>query len=80
MQYAGSTTLTLVLALLGKFGILAAIGVIYVYTGELFPTVIRNTAMSSCAMFARLGSSVSPYLMQLGKTLSVCRRIFKDTT
>ncbi|XP_024919743.1 solute carrier family 22 member 5-like [Cynoglossus semilaevis] len=60
-----STTLTLVLALLGKFGILAAIGVIYVYTGELFPTVIRNTAMSSCAMFARLGSSVSPYLMQL---------------
>uniref|UniRef100_A0A3P8V546 Major facilitator superfamily (MFS) profile domain-containing protein n=1 Tax=Cynoglossus semilaevis TaxID=244447 RepID=A0A3P8V546_CYNSE len=65
-----STTLTLVLALLGKFGILAAIGVIYVYTGELFPTVIRNTAMSSCAMFARLGSSVSPYLMQLGKTLS----------
>uniref|UniRef100_A0A3P8UYL9 Major facilitator superfamily (MFS) profile domain-containing protein n=1 Tax=Cynoglossus semilaevis TaxID=244447 RepID=A0A3P8UYL9_CYNSE len=66
LSYIGcSTTLTLVLALLGKFGILAAIGVIYVYTGELFPTVIRNTAMSSCAMFARLGSSVSPYLMQL---------------
>ncbi|XP_029314227.1 solute carrier family 22 member 5-like isoform X2 [Cottoperca gobio] len=56
---------TLTLVLLGKFGIIAAIGVLYMFTGELSPTVIRNTAMSSCATFSRLGSSVSPYLLQL---------------
>ncbi|XP_040004896.1 solute carrier family 22 member 4-like [Xiphias gladius] len=57
--------LTLSLVLLGKFGIMAGTGVLYMYTGELSPTVIRNTAMSSCAMFSRAGSSVSPYLLQL---------------
>ncbi|XP_042350956.1 solute carrier family 22 member 4-like [Plectropomus leopardus] len=57
--------ITLALVLLGKFGLLAGIGVLYMYTGELSPTVIRNTAMSSCATFSRVGSSVSPYLLQL---------------
>ncbi|CAJ1079814.1 solute carrier family 22 member 4-like [Xyrichtys novacula] len=56
---------TLALVLLGKFGILAGIGILYIFTGELSPTVIRNTAMSSSAMFSRVGSSVSPYLLQL---------------
>uniref|UniRef100_A0A3P8RSM1 Major facilitator superfamily (MFS) profile domain-containing protein n=1 Tax=Amphiprion percula TaxID=161767 RepID=A0A3P8RSM1_AMPPE len=62
---AGHPTLTLVLVLLGKFGVLAGISVLYMYTGELFPTVVRNTAMSSCAMFARVGSSLSPFLLHL---------------
>ncbi|XP_068592786.1 organic cation/carnitine transporter 2-like [Cebidichthys violaceus] len=57
--------LTLILVLVGKFGILGAMGMLYIYTGELSPTVIRNTAMSTCAMFSRVGSSVSPYLLQL---------------
>ncbi|KAI3356097.1 hypothetical protein L3Q82_017359, partial [Scortum barcoo] len=56
---------TLSLVLLGKFGVLAGTGVLYMFTGELSPTVIRNTAMSSCAMFSRVGSSVSPYLLEL---------------
>ncbi|XP_029980913.1 solute carrier family 22 member 4-like [Sphaeramia orbicularis] len=56
---------TLTLVLLGKFGVLGAAGGMYNYTGELYPTGIRNTAMSSCAMFARLGSAVSPYLLLL---------------
>ncbi|XP_022059320.2 solute carrier family 22 member 4-like [Acanthochromis polyacanthus] len=58
-------TLTLVLVLLGKFGVMAGTSVLYMYTGELFPTVIRNTAMSSCAMFSRVGSSLSPFLLHL---------------
>ncbi|XP_026231690.1 solute carrier family 22 member 4-like [Anabas testudineus] len=57
--------LSLSLVLLGKFGILNGIAVSYVHTGELSPTVIRNTAMSSCATFSRVGCCVSPYLMQL---------------
>uniref|UniRef100_A0A3Q3F0H9 Solute carrier family 22 member 4-like n=1 Tax=Kryptolebias marmoratus TaxID=37003 RepID=A0A3Q3F0H9_KRYMA len=58
-------TITMALVLLGKFGVLAGVGVLYVYSGELSPTVIRNTAMSSCAMFSRMGSSVSPYLLEM---------------
>uniref|UniRef100_A0A3Q2CTP8 Solute carrier family 22 member 4-like n=1 Tax=Cyprinodon variegatus TaxID=28743 RepID=A0A3Q2CTP8_CYPVA len=59
--------LTMSLVLLGKFGVLAATGMMYTYTGELSPTVIRNTAMSSCAMFSRVGSSLSPYLLEIAK-------------
>ena len=55
------------LVLLGKFGVLAGTGVMFIYTGELSPTVIRSTAMSSCAMFSRVGSAVSPYLHELGE-------------
>ncbi|KAM9850605.1 organic cation/carnitine transporter 2-like [Aulostomus maculatus] len=58
--------LTLSLVLLGKFGVLAGASVLYIYTGELSPTVIRSTAMSSCAAFSRVGSCISPYLLQLG--------------
>ncbi|XP_074551423.1 solute carrier family 22 member 4-like [Halichoeres trimaculatus] len=56
---------TLGLVLLGKFGVLAGTGMLYIFTGELFPTAIRNTAMSSCAMFSRVGSAASPYLLGL---------------
>uniref|UniRef100_A0A3P8R7A0 Major facilitator superfamily (MFS) profile domain-containing protein n=1 Tax=Astatotilapia calliptera TaxID=8154 RepID=A0A3P8R7A0_ASTCA len=58
-------TLTLFLVLLGKFGVLVGTGILYMFTGELSPTVIRNTVMSSCAMLSRVGSSISPYLLQL---------------
>ncbi|KAM7379968.1 hypothetical protein PAMP_003299 [Pampus punctatissimus] len=62
---AGHPALTLSLVLLGKFGLLTGTGVLYIYTGELSPTVIRNTAMSSCATFSRMGCSISPYVLQL---------------
>ncbi|KAF7643417.1 hypothetical protein LDENG_00240060 [Lucifuga dentata] len=56
---------TLSLVLLGKFGLLGGSSVLYVFTGELYPTIIRNSALSSCTSFSRLGSSLSPYLLQL---------------
>ncbi|XP_026231689.1 solute carrier family 22 member 4-like isoform X4 [Anabas testudineus] len=67
--------LSLSLVLLGKFGIMIGIGVSFVHTGELSPTVIRNTAMSSCATFSRAGCCVSPYLMQL----ETFRKPYPDT-
>lgn len=63
----GHPDLTLFLVLLGKFGVLVCTGILYMFTGELSPTVIRNTVMSSCAMLSRAGSSISPYLLQLGE-------------
>ncbi|VDM71538.1 unnamed protein product [Strongylus vulgaris] len=34
----------------------------YTYTPELFPTVIRNTAMGICSMIARIGAISATYL------------------
>ncbi|KAM9328355.1 solute carrier family 22 member 4-like [Pholidichthys leucotaenia] len=49
-------------AMVARFGILASTSLLYVFTGELFPTIIRNTALSSCALFSRVGCCVAPYL------------------
>ena len=37
-------------------------GVCYIYTAELFPTVIRNNAVAMASMFARVGSMLAPII------------------
>uniref|UniRef100_A0A3Q3BI38 Si:dkey-166k12.1 n=1 Tax=Kryptolebias marmoratus TaxID=37003 RepID=A0A3Q3BI38_KRYMA len=48
------------LAMVGKFGITASFAVIYVYTAEIFPTVVRQTGIGVSGMFARLGGVLAP--------------------
>ena len=55
-------SLTIVLALIGKAGSSAAFGVVYIFTGELLPTVVRNAAMGWCSCAARVGSMLAPYI------------------
>ncbi|CAI5642975.1 unnamed protein product [Oreochromis niloticus] len=55
------------LEMLGKFGITSAFCVVYAVTSELFPTVIRNTAMGICSMAARIGTIISPFIIYLGQ-------------
>ncbi|XP_074466045.1 solute carrier family 22 member 4-like isoform X2 [Sebastes fasciatus] len=56
-----------ILELLGKFGMTSAFCVVYTVTSELFPTVIRNTAMGCCSMAARIGTIMSPFVIYLGQ-------------
>lgn len=42
-------TLQTVVALVGKFSATCTFGNMYVYTGELYPTAIRNTSIGSCS-------------------------------
>ncbi|XP_070699439.1 organic cation/carnitine transporter 2-like [Pempheris klunzingeri] len=55
------------LEMLGKFGITSSFCVVYAVTSELFPTVIRNTAMGCCSMAARIGTIISPFIIYLGQ-------------
>ncbi|CDW56042.1 Organic cation transporter protein [Trichuris trichiura] len=51
----------MILVLLAKSVLSAVYAVIYIYTSELFPTVIRNTAMGLCSMIARVGAIAASY-------------------
>lgn len=48
-----------------KFFINMAFSAIYVYSGELFPTVVRNIGMGSSSASARIGSMFAPYVVWL---------------
>ncbi|XP_036985761.2 organic cation/carnitine transporter 2 isoform X1 [Artibeus jamaicensis] len=60
--YYVSTTLVMV----GKFGITSAFSMAYVYTAELYPTVVRNMGVGVSSTASRLGSILSPYFVYLG--------------
>ncbi|XP_040604579.1 solute carrier family 22 member 21 [Mesocricetus auratus] len=57
-----STTLVMV----GKFGITSAYSMVYVYTAELYPTVVRSMGVGVSSTASRLGSILSPYFVYLG--------------
>ncbi|CAB1316756.1 unnamed protein product, partial [Coregonus sp. 'balchen'] len=68
LRYLPRRILSIALEMFGKFGMATGTALMYAYTGELYPTVIRNTALGSCAMISRVGSIIAPYIM----TLSTC--------
>ncbi|KAH9525161.1 hypothetical protein Btru_000513 [Bulinus truncatus] len=66
---AGQNWITLVLSLTGKFGASAGFTVIYIYTAELFPTVMRNSGMGISSVMARIGSVLAPYISDIGNVI-----------
>lgn len=62
---AGYQAVITTLAMIGKFCILSTFLTIYVFTAELFPTVIRNTAVGVSSMMARIGAILAPYIVLL---------------
>ena len=50
------------LTLIAKFGVSAAANVKYMYTAQLYPTSIRNTAVGTCSTIARVGGMLSPII------------------
>ncbi|XP_067674157.1 organic cation transporter protein-like [Haliotis asinina] len=60
---------TVALSMVGKFGAAGAFAIVYVYTAELFPTVVRNSGVGVSSFFARIGGMVSPYFADLGVLL-----------
>ncbi|XP_015920935.2 organic cation transporter protein [Parasteatoda tepidariorum] len=58
--------LNVIVSMVGKFCITCAFGVLYIYTAEIFPTVVRNVGMGSASLCARIGSIVAPFVRELG--------------
>ena len=54
--------LTVALAMLAKFGAAGGFGTIYLYSTELFPTLIRNSAIGASSSWARAGAMLAPYV------------------
>ncbi|KAG8008532.1 Solute carrier family 22 member 5 [Nibea albiflora] len=56
----------LALEMTGKFGFTMAFSMVYIYTAEIYPTVLRNVGMGMCSSAARIGSITAPYVIYLG--------------
>uniref|UniRef100_A0A3Q3WJX1 Major facilitator superfamily (MFS) profile domain-containing protein n=1 Tax=Mola mola TaxID=94237 RepID=A0A3Q3WJX1_MOLML len=57
--------LSVALEMLGKFAITTGTSLMFVYTAEIYPTVIRNTATGTCTTFSRMGGCIAPFLLKL---------------
>ncbi|KAE8733591.1 Organic cation/carnitine transporter4 isoform 3 [Hibiscus syriacus] len=54
---------------LGIFGMAATYNLLFIYTAELLPTVVRNTALGSATQAAQMGAILSPLVVVLGRVL-----------
>ena len=63
----GLIPVAITLEMMGKFAISTAYAIVYAYTAEVYPTVLRNTAIGACSMASRFGGIVAPYFIYLSK-------------
>lgn len=53
------------LFLMGKLGITAAFGIVYVYTAEMLPTILRSGGVGTASTCARFGALLAPFVPSL---------------
>ena len=56
-------------AFVAKFGVSGTFGLVYVYTGELYPTPIRGIAVGLCSAGGRIGGILSPLINATANTI-----------
>ncbi|KAL3678592.1 hypothetical protein R1sor_021548 [Riccia sorocarpa] len=63
-----SGLIRLLCGVIGIFGAAGAYNLVYIYTTELFPTVVRNSALGLATQAASIGSIIAPVVVVLGRT------------
>ena len=64
--FSGDTsTIVVVLAMVGKFAITCSYSMIYVYATEVFPTVVRTLGLGMCSFMSRIGGIIAPYAAEM---------------
>ncbi|XP_076357129.1 organic cation transporter protein-like isoform X3 [Tachypleus tridentatus] len=58
--------LKVTISMAGKLAITASFTIVYVYSAEIFPTVVRNIGVGTSSACARLGSMLAPFVKELG--------------
>ncbi|XP_055854563.1 organic cation transporter protein isoform X1 [Episyrphus balteatus] len=54
------------LFLIGKLGITSSFAILYTYTAEMMPTIIRSGGVGCMSTFARFGAMLAPFVPLLG--------------
>ena len=60
LDMANVPAIVTALALIGKAAVVSCFCIIFLYSSEVFPTVIRTVGVGSCTFFGRLGSLLAP--------------------
>ncbi|KDR08424.1 Solute carrier family 22 member 6-A [Zootermopsis nevadensis] len=55
------------MAIIGKGVVVSGFCTMFLYTSELFPTVLRGVAIGHCGFWGRVGSLLAPQLLFLGE-------------
>ncbi|PFX17295.1 Solute carrier family 22 member 21 [Stylophora pistillata] len=55
------------LAFIGRFMISGSFSNVYLYSTELYPTILRNQGIGICSTSARVGSLIAPYIVMLAQ-------------
>ncbi|GMH05690.1 hypothetical protein Nepgr_007530 [Nepenthes gracilis] len=62
-------TVRMFCGLLGIFGMGGTYNLLFIYTTELFPTVVRNAALGCATQAAQMGAILAPFVVVLGGAL-----------
>nr|XP_022900282.1 organic cation transporter protein-like [Onthophagus taurus] len=54
--------ISVILAALGIITLTMSTSVLFLYTGELYPTIVRNSSVGFCSMLAKVGAIISPFI------------------
>jgi sugar phosphate permease len=64
-QLESGSAVATTIVMIGKFLIASSFAIVYNYSAELFPTVVRNSAMGLGSMCARLSGAMTPLITLL---------------
>jgi OCT family organic cation transporter-like MFS transporter 4/5 len=66
---SGASMVKMGCSVVGIFGMAAMFNLLFIYTSELFPTVVRNAALGCTGQATRMGSILAPWIVLLGERL-----------